>query len=930
MKKVAAALLLGCAVAAVAAAETPQGLPRSSPEAQGIPSSAILAFVEAANEKAVGLHSLMLVRHGHVVAEGWWRPYERDDPHMLFSLSKSFASTGIGLAVAEGKLSLDDTVVSFFPEDVPAEPSENLKAMRVRDLLAMSTGHHADDLAKFSFDSSPVPLVRAFLTLPVAHKPGTHFLYNTPASYMLSAIVQKATGQTLVEYLGPRLFEPLGIQNPKWDASPQGISLGGYGLNATTEDIARFGQLYLQRGAWRGRQLLPAEWVAAATSRQTSNGSNPKSDWDQGYGYQFWRCRHGFYRGDGAFGQYAIEMPDQDAVVAITSGTRDMQAVMNLVWEILLPAMGQTALPADDRTRERLKQKLASLSVALPVGRPSSPVAGAVSGKLYVLPKNDDGLEAVGLEVGSGTTLVVKSGGQERRIASGYAEWRRGGSLPHFDGRRAVEHKTAVSGAWTSDDTYTAKVCFHETPFCSTLALRFAGDAVVLDQEHNVSFGATKRPQLVGFAAAPTATQAQDKFSIPATDSGLPGGGPIRRYDWFQSLWRERRSEWAAQEAQDRNAVVFLGDSITQGWGGGLGAAFAGLKVANRGISGDTTRGILLRLQEDVIALDPAAVVLLAGTNDLEEGATPEVIAANLELILADLERHDANLPIVLCQVFPSSGTQKRAADKIKALNALYLAAAKKHPQVTYLETWPLFAGPDGDATAAEFPDLLHPNEIGYAKWAAALRPVFATLGFSETVADAFVPEEGFESLFNGRDLTGWGYRPTSEKDKASAARWQASDPAAAAWPIVTEPLAFDGLTVTPDGRFAVIGGRLVVKAPREYRKIQQLWTTRELPRDFVLKLEFRATPNADSGVYVRGPQLQCRDYRLAGPYKELKRYKPQDWNELVITVKGGVAQATCNGEVLEAALAVPGVGPVGVEGDRGQLEYRRIRVKME
>ena len=492
------------------------------------------------------------------------------------------------------------------------------------------------------------------------------------------------------------------------------------------------------------------------------------------------------------------------------------------------------------------------------------------------------------------------------------------------------EQKVAASGAWTSDDSYTAKVCFYETPFCDTLGLRFAGDAVVLDQEHNVSFGATKRPQLVGFAAAPTARQVQDELSIPASDTGLPGAGPIRRYDWFQSLWRERRSQWAGRVELDRKAVVFLGDSITQGWGGGLGAAFPGLKVANRGISGDTTRGMLLRLKEDVLALDPAAVVLLAGTNDLEEGATPEVIAGNLELILAQLERHDARLPIVLCQVFPSSATQKRPADTIKALNPLYLAAAKKHPQVTYLETWPLFAGPDGDATAAEFPDLLHPNESGYAKWAAALRPVFATLGFSETDPDTFTPEAGFESLFNGRDLTGWGYRPTSEKDKASAARWQASDPAAAAWPIVTEAVGFDGLTVTPDGRFAVVGGRLVVKAPWEYRKIQQLWTTREFPRDFVLKLEFRATPNADSGVYVRGPQLQTRDYRLAGPYQELKHYEPQDWNELVITVEDGVARATCNGEVLEAALALPATGPIGVEGDRGQMEYRRIRIKME
>ena len=375
--------------------------------------------------------------------------------------------------------------------------------------------------------------------------------------------------------------------------------------------------------------------------------------------------------------------------------------------------------------------------------------------------------------------------------------------------------------------------------------------------------------------------------------------------------------------------MVFLGDSITQGWGGGLGAAFPGVKVANRGISGDTTRGVLLRLQEDVLALNPAAVVLLIGTNDLEEGATPEVAVSNLKLILAGLEKHDARMPIVLCQVFPSSATKKRPADQIKAMNALYLAAVRNDPRVIYLETWPLFADANGDATLAEFPDLLHPNEAGYAKWAAALRPVFATLGFSDAAADSFTPEEGFESLFDGRDLTGWGYRPTSDADKASAARWQASDKNAAAWPFVTEPVRFDGLTATPDGRFAVKAGRLVVTTPPEYRKIQQLWTAREFPQDFILRLEFRATPNADSGIYLRGPQLQCRDYRIAGPYKELKLYRPQDWNEVEVTVKDGVARATCNGELLEAELKVPASGPIGLEGDRGQMEYRRIRIKV-
>jgi lysophospholipase L1-like esterase len=425
------------------------------------------------------------------------------------------------------------------------------------------------------------------------------------------------------------------------------------------------------------------------------------------------------------------------------------------------------------------------------------------------------------------------------------------------------------------------------------------------------------------------AAQAPERYAIPASDAGLPGEGPIRRYEWFQNLWRERRSAWAGTVEQDRGAVVFLGDSITQGWGGGLGAAFPGIKVANRGISGDTSRGVLVRLAEDVLALAPAAVVLLIGTNDLEEGATPELVAGNLKRILVELERHDARMPIVLCQVFPSSASQKRSAAQIRRLNALYQAAVKNDARVTYLETWPLFAGPDGDATLAEFPDLLHPNETGYAKWAAALRPVFATLGFSETAADSFTPEDGFVSLFNGHDLSGWGYRPTSEADRTNAARWQASDPNAAAWPFVETPVAFDGVAVTPDRRFAAMNGRLVVTTPPEYRKIQQLWTTRVFAEDFVLKLEFRATPNADSGVYVRGPQLQCRDYKLAGPYKDLKRYRPQDWNELVVTVRGGVARAECNGELLEAALAVPASGPIGVEGDRGQMEYRRIRIRL-
>ncbi len=422
--------------------------------------------------------------------------------------------------------------------------------------------------------------------------------------------------------------------------------------------------------------------------------------------------------------------------------------------------------------------------------------------------------------------------------------------------------------------------------------------------------------------------QTVSRFSIPDADEGLPGAGPIRRYDWFRKLWSERRTAWAQRVEQDQKAVVFLGDSITQGWGDDMGGSFPGVKVANRGISGDTTRGVLIRLEQDVHALHPSGVVILIGTNDLEEQADPETIAANLKLILAKLKGHNPKIPIMLCQVFPSSESKKRPADKIKKINQLYAAAVKGDAQITFIETWPLFANAQGDAKPEEFPDVLHPNKAGYAKWAAGLRPIFATLGFLETESDNFAPEPGFVSLFNGRDLTGWGFRPTSEADIQGAKRWQATDPNAAAWPVVTNAVNFDGKTTSDDGRYVAKHGRLIVTTPSEGRRIQTLWTTREFPKDFILKLEFRATPNADSGVFIRNPQLQCRDYLIAGPYKKLTQYKPQEWNEIVVTVKGGEASATCNGEVLEAAMKLPATGPIGLEGDRGQMEYRRIRLQ--
>jgi CubicO group peptidase (beta-lactamase class C family) len=483
-------LLVALAVCTGPLCVAAEPLPRSSPEAQGVSSADILAFIEAADKNIESLHSFMLVRHGQVVAEGWWSPYNADSPHSLFSLSKSFTSTAVGLAVAEGKLSVDDLVLKFFPEDAPAEPSKNLKAMRVSDLLRMSTGHQEEPKR-----TKEIPWTKNFLAQPVPHKPGAHFLYNTSGTYMLSAIVQKATGMTVLDYLKPRLFEPLGIEHPTWETSPQGITTGGFGLSIRTEDIARFGQLYLQKGNWNGKQLVPAAWVEAATSRQTSNGSDPARDWDQGYGYQFWRCRHNAYRGDGAFGQYCIVMPDQDAVIAMTSGVKDMQSVLNLVWDKLLPAMKSAPLATDDDARQKLGRALAGLSLR-PVQGSGSAAKG--SDKKYVFPANERKLEAISL-VGDGkdgaVTIVARFDGADRKIVCGQSGWQKGRVAYGL----FAEQPVAASGAWTGDDTFTAKMCFYETPFILTLRLKFSGGQLLFDSETNVALvPATKQPRLVG------------------------------------------------------------------------------------------------------------------------------------------------------------------------------------------------------------------------------------------------------------------------------------------------------------------------------------------------------------------------------------------------------------------------------------------------
>lgn len=466
------------------------------PEEQGVSSAGILHFIEAVEKKGLELHSLMLLRHGVIVAQGWWAPYAAELPHMLFSLSKSFTSSAVGLAVAEGLLTVDDPVISFFPDQLPKDVSDHLARMQVRHLLTMSTGHAEDTTGKIR-QAQDGDWVKAFLSVPVENPPGAPFVYNSGATYMLSAIVQKLTGMSLLDYLRPRLFEPLGIENPTWESCPRGINTGGWGLSVRTEDIARFGQMYLQKGVWEGKRILPEGWVEAASRKQVSNGDNAKSDWAQGYGYQFWRCRHHAYRGDGAFGQYCLVMPEQDAVLAITSGLGDMQAVLNLVWRHLLPAMRPGSLRTNRAVQARLAQKLGGLRLDPPAGLVETPAAQAVSGVEYSFEPNEANLSSARLDFEGGKCIFTYTGATgTARVTCGSENWLLGETalFNMFGESRPV----AAHFAWIANDHLLLTLRFYTTPFCWTISARFGEDQLKLDVQTNVSFGPLQLPSLVG------------------------------------------------------------------------------------------------------------------------------------------------------------------------------------------------------------------------------------------------------------------------------------------------------------------------------------------------------------------------------------------------------------------------------------------------
>lgn len=487
--------------------EKKAALPRSSPEDQGFSSQAILNFVNAVDGR--NLHSLMIVKNGHVIAEGWWAPYAPEFKHTLYSLSKSFTSTAVGMAVGEGKLSVDDKVISFFPDRLPGEVSGHLAGMRVRHLLSMSTGHAKDTTPQLK-ESPGGDWVTTFLAQPVTHGPGSLFVYNSGATYMLSAILQKVTGQRLTSYLSPRLFGPLGITDFDWETDAAGIETGGWGLRIKTEDIARFGQLYLQEGRWNGKTILSPDWIKEATTAHIiqpgKEEDRPKSDWLQGYGYQFWRCRHNCYRGDGAYGQYCVVMPDQKMVIAITSETSDMQSILNHTWEHLLN-------PSHEKSGQKeLSQKLASLSLPVPKGNPDSPALSGLDGSLFSMAPNMLDIRQMDFKVSkNGGKLLISDKNGRHTIDFGINEWRKGETTMAIEWLKLIP--TAIPG---NPPLRTRASAFWKDPQRLEITCRFIDTAhymrlTCILEEESLTVEARKSVAIIGNDTKPYAVMKGSK-----------------------------------------------------------------------------------------------------------------------------------------------------------------------------------------------------------------------------------------------------------------------------------------------------------------------------------------------------------------------------------------------------------------------------------
>jgi len=485
--------------------EVSRALPRSLPEKEGVSSEAIFNFLTAAEKSRTEFHSFMMLRHGKVIAEGWWDPYAPNLKHTLYSCSKSFTATAIGFAVSENLLTVNDKVVSFFPHDLPDTVSSFLAQLTIKDLLSMSVGQEPDPTsASVSKDSN---WVKSFFRVPILYKPGTKFLYNSLGTYMLSAIVQKVSGQNLIDYLKPRLFDPLGIQGMDWEVDPKGVNTGGWGLRVKTEDMAKFGQLFLQKGKWQGKQILPVAWINEASTAKIiqhpeySQAKRDSSDWEQGYCYQMWRCRNNAYRADGAFGQFIIIMPDQDAVIVFTAETPSMQEQINLVWEYLLPALKTKKLPVDKNRTAMLKQKLSSLALPVPPKAASAAMSDILN-KAFLIAPNEKKIKNIAFNfLDSFCSVRLEADTAVYRLRFGNGSWQTGETSRYGPSLVAAAKASfvglpplKVNGAytWKDENTLELTLRYIESPHTEKITCLFDGNTISVVMENSFDYGKKK------------------------------------------------------------------------------------------------------------------------------------------------------------------------------------------------------------------------------------------------------------------------------------------------------------------------------------------------------------------------------------------------------------------------------------------------------
>jgi CubicO group peptidase (beta-lactamase class C family) len=469
------------------------GLRRAQPREAGVNAAILEAFLDDAAATGLDIHGMMLHRAGRVVAEGWRWPYRADRPRIMHSATKSVLACAIGMALEEGRFGLRDPVVSFFPELRPAIVDDKLAAMTVEDLLTMRAGHAAETSGSIwrGIHSS---WTAEFFKIPVVHTPGTTFVYTSAASYMLSAILTKVTGQTLHDYLKPRFFEPLGIVGEQWDLGPDNVNPGGNGLTMQTADLLKLGVLHASQGVWEGQRILCADWIAEATR---SHGDN--------YGYQWTTTADGAYLAIGIFMQFVMVFPQHQAVLAIVGAVQEGSVTFLPVVNRHFPRAFEEQLPEGEATKAdaHLRAWLAAAAAKPAVPVSASKTAARVNGRTFHLESNPVGVQAVKfLFENDRCVFHLQDAAGEHRIVCGLRDWVESRTdMPGADLHHGYSLQSAVvvaSATWTDERTLRMQWIFAETAFRDTVICRFDDTGVVIERSVNVNSAALSWPPLAG------------------------------------------------------------------------------------------------------------------------------------------------------------------------------------------------------------------------------------------------------------------------------------------------------------------------------------------------------------------------------------------------------------------------------------------------